>query len=78
MTAGPPTARKPRLTSLLLALMPFAAMCFTVPAWDRIDPIVLGMPFNLFWLIAWIVLTPFCMWGAYRIEMRGRKEDPAP
>jgi hypothetical protein len=43
-------------------------MCFTVPLWDRIYPIVLGLPFNLFWLTLWIVLTPLCMWGAYRIE----------
>jgi len=58
----------PRLPSLLLALIPFAAMCFSVPLWDRIYPIVLGLPFNLFWLTLWIVLTPLCMWGAYRLE----------
>lgn len=43
-------------------------MCFAVPLWDRIEPMVLGLPFNLFWLIAWIVLTPLCMWAAYRLE----------
>jgi uncharacterized membrane protein YdbT with pleckstrin-like domain len=58
----------PRLPSLLLALIPFIAMCFTVPLWDRIYPIVLGLPFNFFWLTLWIVLTPLCMWAAYRIE----------
>jgi hypothetical protein len=29
---------------------------------------VLGLPFNFFWLIAWLLLTPLCMWGAYRLE----------
>ena len=77
MTTGPPTAKKPRLASLLLALIPFAAMCFSIPVWDRIDPIVLGMPFNLFWLTAWIVLTPLCMWGAYRLEAPARTKDDA-
>lgn len=43
-------------------------MCFTVPLWDRVQPLVIGLPFNLFWLILWIVLTPCCLWGAYRIE----------
>ncbi len=53
------------------------AMCFTVPLWDRIHPIVLGLPFNLFWLTLWIVLTPLCMWGAYRIESpRDEKGNP--
>jgi hypothetical protein len=43
-------------------------MCFSVPLWDRIDPMMLGLPFNLFWLICWIMLSPLCMWIAYRIE----------
>jgi hypothetical protein len=43
-------------------------MCFTVSLWDRIEPMPLGIPFNLFWLICWIILTPLCMWGAYRVE----------
>ena len=66
----------PRLPSLLLALIPFIAMCFSVPLWDRIYPIVLGLPFNFFWLTLWIVLTPLCMWAAYRIETRDKGHPP--
>jgi hypothetical protein len=29
---------------------------------------VLGLPFNLFWLTSWLLLTPIRMWGAYRME----------
>lgn len=54
----------------MLALIPFAAMCFSVALWDRVQPMVLGLPFNLFWLICWIVLTTLCMWAAYRLEIR--------
>lgn len=64
--------RKPAPGALLLALIPFVTMCFAVPLWDRIEPMVLGLPFNLFWLIAWIVLTPLCMWAAYRLERARR------
>jgi hypothetical protein len=54
-------------------------MCFSVPLWDRVEPLVLGLPFNLFWLILWIVLTPCCMWGAYRAETAdSRKTGPRP
>jgi len=60
--------RKPAPIALLLAVIPFTAMCFSVPLWDRVEPLVCGLPFNLFWLIAWIALTPLCMWGAYRAE----------
>jgi uncharacterized membrane protein YdbT with pleckstrin-like domain len=68
----------PRAGSLLLALIPFVAMCFTVPLWDRIYPIVFGLPFNFFWLTLWIVLTPLCMWAAYRIETRSDNDKGPP
>lgn len=64
--------RMPTLTAVLLALVPYLAMCFSVALWDRVDPMVLGLPFNLFWLLAWIALTPVCMWGAYRAENRSK------
>jgi Protein of unknown function (DUF3311) len=61
----------PRTGALLLALIPFIAICFSVPLWDRVYPLVLGLPFNLFWLICWIPLTSVCLWGAYRLQDRG-------
>jgi hypothetical protein len=66
--------KTPSFAALLLGLVPFAAVCFSVAAWDRIDPMVFGLPFNLFWLILWIPLTSLCLWGAYRLET-GRKKD---
>jgi hypothetical protein len=71
----PPTkarVKRPALTAVLLALIPFVGMCFSVPLWDRVYPMILGLPFNFFWLLAWIVLTPLCMWGAYRAEKRSK------
>jgi hypothetical protein len=63
--------RRPSLGALGLAAIPFAAMCFSVALWDRVQPMILGLPFNLFWLTLWIVLTPCCLWGVYRIESAG-------
>ncbi len=60
--------RRPSTAALVLALIPFAAMCFSVALWDRVEPMLLGVPFNFCWLVAWIVLTPLCMAVAYRIE----------
>lgn len=62
--------KPPSLGSLLFGLIPVIATCFTVPLWDRIYPIVLGLPFNFFWLTLWLLLTPLCMWGAYRLETK--------
>jgi hypothetical protein len=73
------TMRTPSAAALLLGLIPFAAMCFSVPLWDRIDPLLFGIPFNLFWLIAWIVLSSVCLWGAYRLDAaRYARDRPTP
>jgi len=65
----------PPIGAVLLALIPFVGACFSVPLWDRVFPLVLGLPFNLFWLIAWIPLTSLCLWGAYRLQGRSRDKD---
>ena len=41
----------------------------------RIDPMILGLPFNLAWLLCWIVLTTLCLWAAYRVESARAKKD---
>jgi len=61
--------KRPSLGSILLGLVPFAATCFSVALWDRVYPTVLGLPFNVFWLILWLLLTPACMCWAYWLEI---------
>jgi Protein of unknown function (DUF3311) len=67
--------RKPSLAAVLLGLIPFVAMCFSVSLWDRIDPMILGLPFNLAWLICWIALSALCLLAAYRVEAAREKKD---
>jgi hypothetical protein len=62
------SVKTPSALALLLGAIPFAAMCFSVSLWDRIEPRILGLPFNLAWLVGWIVLTTVCMAIAYRVE----------
>jgi uncharacterized protein DUF3311 len=66
--------RRPSVAALLLGLIPFVAMCFSVSLWDRVHPMVLELPFNLFWLLAWIVLTPVCLRIAYLVETSRSRE----
>lgn len=68
--------KRPSLGAIILGFIPFAAMCFSVAAWDRIYPMILGLPFNLFWLLSWIVLTSVCLGCAYRVEMRSQPDAP--
>ena len=71
----PGATRRPSWPALFLGFVPFVAICFTVGLWDRIYPTVAGVPFNISWLILWTLLTPLCMWGAYRCEHRKEAED---
>ena len=60
--------KRPSPGAIILGVIPLAAVCFSVSLWDRIHPTVLGLPFNFFWLILWILLTPVCLLGAYWLE----------
>ena len=65
--------------SLLLAFVPFLAICLMVPLWDRVYPLVFGIPFNLAWLIASNPLTSLCMSGVYQLRKRsGKARNSAP
>ncbi len=68
------SVRPPSVRALLLGAIPFAAMCFSVSLWDRVEPRILGLPFNLAWLVGWIVLTSVCLAIAYRVETAGEKK----
>jgi Protein of unknown function (DUF3311) len=67
--------KRPSVGSIVLGLIPFCAVCFSVSLWDRIHPIVFGLPFNFFWLILWLLLTPVCMWASHRLEEPREDED---
>jgi len=36
---------------------------------------ILGIPFNLAWLLCWIVFSVLCMSVAYRLESKRDRED---
>lgn len=67
--------KRPSPAALLLAALPFVGMCFTVAWWDRVRPMVLGLPFNLFWLMAWVGLTSVCLRIVYRVETRRKRAE---
>ena len=61
--------------ALILGSIPFITMVFALPLVNRIEPIILGLPFLLFWLLAWVVLTPFILALAYKLEKRYNPPD---
>ncbi len=56
--------------ALLLGAIPFITLVFALPLVNRIRPVVLGLPFLLFWILAWVMLTPLILFLAYMAEKR--------
>ena len=55
---------------VLLAAIPVVALSFAVPLVNRVEPRILGLPFVLFWIVAWVLLTPAFLWTVGRVERR--------
>lgn len=56
--------------ALLCGAIPFITLVFALPLVNRIEPVVLGMPFLLFWILTWVVLTPGILFVAYLLEKK--------
>ncbi|MBN6886708.1 uncharacterized protein DUF3311 [Cytobacillus horneckiae] len=56
-----------------LLVIPFIGMAFCLPWVNRIEPYVLGLPFILFWIVLWMVLSSAILYIVYRIEY-GKEE----
>lgn len=52
----------------LLGLIPFI-MILGFSSWaNHVKPIVLGMPFLLFWVVLWTVLSSLIMWIIFKLD----------
>ncbi len=54
----------------LLAAIPILALIGGLPFVNHEEPLVFGLPFLLFWLLAWVMATPAFLAAAYVIEHR--------
>jgi hypothetical protein len=60
----------------LLALLPFAALLIGPFFLNRVEPIILGLPFLLAWCVAWVLLTSAIMGVIFRFDPTNR-DDPS-
>lgn len=58
----------------LLAALPFFGILVGVAFANRVEPFVLGMPFILFWIVMWVLLTSVIMGIVYRIDPANRED----
>ncbi len=51
-----------------LALLPAIGMLAGVPFANRVEPYVFGLPFLLFWIVLWVVITSAVMATVYALD----------
>ena len=61
--------------ALILGAIPFITLVFALPLVNRIKPVVFGLPFILFWILTWVILTPFILFIAYTLERKLNKSE---
>ena len=55
---------------VVLTLIPFIWTIGMIPFVNRVKPIVFGLPFLAFWLVAGIFVAFFCIAALYRIDSK--------
>jgi Protein of unknown function (DUF3311) len=55
-----------------LAVLPFLGILVGVPLLNRVEPLVLGMPLILTWIVLWIILTAVIMAVIYCCDPANR------
>jgi uncharacterized protein DUF3311 len=62
----------------LLAALPFIGILLGVPFVNRVEPLVLGMPLVLAWIVMWVVLSAVIMAIIYRLDPVNREPAESP
>jgi len=61
--------------ALVPAAIPVLALIAALPFVNRLEPVVLGLPFLLFWILGWVLATPVLLGVAYLIARRADEGD---
>ncbi|MDQ0857878.1 DUF3311 domain-containing protein [Bacillus sp. V2I10] len=59
----------------LLGLVPFIGMLGLLPLVNRVTPYVLGVPFVLFWVVMWVLLTSGIMLIIFKLDPANKEGD---
>ena len=61
--------------ALVPAAIPVVALIAGLPFVNRLEPVLLGLPFLLFWILGWVLATPALLAVAYLIARRADEGD---
>lgn len=60
---------------VLLTVIPFIWAIGMIPFANRVKPLVLGLPFLAFWLVAGIFIAFVCLSALYRYDSKNRRDS---
>ncbi|GEL04620.1 DUF3311 domain-containing protein [Rummeliibacillus sp. G93] len=58
-----------------LALIPFVGLLGGIPFANKVTPYVFGMPFLLFYVVLWVVLSSGIMAIVFKLDPENKKEE---
>jgi Protein of unknown function (DUF3311) len=58
-----------------LTILPFVGMLGFLPLVNRVEPFVLSMPFVMFWIVLWTVLTSIILAVMYKLDPRNKEDE---
>lgn len=59
----------------ILTFIPFIGILGFLPFVNRVEPFVIGMPFNMFWMALWVVLTSVILGIMYKLDPRNKEDE---
>lgn len=60
-----------------LMLLPFLGILGGIPFANKVTPYILGMPFILFWLVGWVIMTSVIIGIVYHFDPKVKEEKQA-
>jgi Protein of unknown function (DUF3311) len=58
-----------------IAAVPFVGVLVGMFFANSVEPYVLGLPFAMFWVVMWVVVSSGLMAVVYRLDARDRARD---
>lgn len=58
-----------------IAVLPFIGMFGGMVFANRVEPYVLGMPFLMFWILLWVLITTALMALIYNLDPANKEEN---
>jgi hypothetical protein len=65
----------PIMVFRIMAALPFIGILLGIPFVNQVEPLVLGMPFVLAWIVIWILLSAAIMGIIYRFDPANRQAN---